>query len=144
MKTGGKTWLTPKRLRAHGLLFAVALWGVYVWTIATPGLRDRNGNLKGTDFLHFYVLGALAAEHRGSDLYDMNAQAALAAERVPEAAGIRYLPLYPPQVSVFFAPLASLPYKNALILWWICSAALYGFCCYWIWRACPNLNDYGG
>ena len=144
MKTGGKTWLTPKRLRAHGLLFAVALWGVYVWTIATPGLRDRNGNLKGTDFLHFYVLGALAAEHRGSDLYDMNAQAALAAERVPEAAGIRYLPLYPPQVSVFFAPLASLPYKNALILWWICSAALYGFCCYRIWRACPNLNDYGG
>src|SRR5579859_6937871 len=130
MKTGGKTWLTPKRLRAHGLLFAVALWGVYVWTIATPGLRDRNGNLKGTDFLHFYVLGALAAEHRGADLYDMNAQAALAAERVPEAAGIRYLPLYPPQVSIFFAPLGYVSYPVALTVWWSFCASVYFLCCY--------------
>lgn len=144
MKNGSETWLTPKRLRAHGLLFAVALWGVYVWTIATPGLRDRNGNLKGTDFLHFYVLGSLAAEHRGADLYDMNAQAALAARRVPEAAGIRYLPLYPPQVSILFAPLASLSYGSALVVWWVCSSALYGLCCYRIWRACPNLHTYGG
>lgn len=144
MKTGGESWLTPKRLRAHGFLFALALWCVYAWTIATPGLRDRNGNLKGTDFLHFYLLGSLAAEHRSADLYDMNAQAALAAQRVPEAAGIRYLPLYPPQVSVLFAPVASLSYRSALIVWWISTVALYGLCCYWIWRACPNLRDLGG
>ena len=144
MKTGGETWLTSKRLRAHGLLLAVALWGAYVWTIATPGLRDRNGNLKGTDFLHLYVLGWLAAEHRGTDLYDMNAQAGLAAQRVPEAADIRYLPLYPPQVSVFFAPLASLSYGWALLVWWISSAALYGLCCYSIWRGCPDLRAYAG
>ena len=144
MKTGGETWLTPQRLRAHGLLLAAALWGVYVWTIATPGLRDRNGNLKGTDFLHLYTLGSLAAEHQGADLYDINAQAALAAQRVPDAAGIRYLPLYPPQVSVLLLPLASLPYGWALLVWWVCSATLYGLCCYWIWRACPNLVARGG
>ena len=144
MKTNRETWLTPKRLRAHGLLLAVALWGVYVWTVATPGLRDRNSNLKGTDFLHLYTLGSLAAKHEGADLYDMNAQAVLAAERVPDVAGIRYLPLYPPQVSVFFVPLASLSYGWALLAWWTCSAALYGLCCYWIWRACPNLRDHGG
>jgi hypothetical protein len=144
MKFAREIWLTPKRLRAHGLLLALVLWGLYVWTIATPGLRDRNGNLKGTDFLHLYTLGSLAAEHRGADLYDMNAQAALAAQRVPDAAGIRYLPPYPPQVSVFFAPLASLSYGWALIVWWICSAALYGLCCYRTWRACPNLRDQGG
>jgi alpha-1,2-mannosyltransferase len=138
------TWLTVRRLRAHGLLLAVVLWGLYVWTMATPGLRDRNGNLKGTDFLHLYTLGLVAAEHRGADLYDTNAQAALAAQRVPEAGGIQYLPLYPPQVSVFLAPLASLSYGWALIVWWICSVALYGLCCYWIWRACPNLRDHGG
>lgn len=144
MKIGNEHWLTPKRLHAHGLVFAIALWGVYVWTIATPGLRDRNGNLKGTDFLHFYILGSLAAEQRGADLYDMNTQAALAAQRVPEAAGIEYLPVYPPQVSIFFAPLAALPYRSALIVWWIFSAALYGLCCYWIWRASPSLHGYGG
>ena len=138
------TWLTSRRLRAHGLLLALALWSVYGWNLATPGLRDRHGNLKGTDFLHLYTLGSLAIAHRGADLYDMNAQAALAAQRVPEAAGIRYLPLYPPQVSILFAPLARLTYGWALALWWICSAGLYGVCCYILWRACPNLREYPG
>ena len=70
------------------------------------GLIDRAGNLKGTDFLHFYTLGSVALTHHGVDLYNMRAQAEIAAQRVPAAAGIRYLPLYPPQVSIFFAPFA--------------------------------------
>lgn len=138
------SWLTARRLRAHGTILALCFWSMYVWNMATPGLRDRNGNLKGTDFLHFYTLGSIAAAHRGADLYDMNSQAALAAQRVPEAAGIRYLPPYPPQVSVFFAPLAHLSYEWALILWWGCSAAVYAYCCYSVWRACPNLRNHGG
>ena len=141
---GRGSWITSKRLRAHGAILAVCLWSLYVWTLATPGLRDRNGNLKGTDFLHLYTLGSLAAAHRGADLYDMNAQALLAAERVPQAAGLRYLPLYPPQVSILFAPLSYLSYGWALTLWWGCSALLYGICCYSLWRACPNLHGEGG
>ncbi|MGA2746931.1 MAG: glycosyltransferase family 87 protein [Candidatus Sulfotelmatobacter sp.] len=143
MSSGSIHWLNSRRLRAHGSIVALCLWSLYVWTIATPGLRDRNGNLKGTDFLHLYTLGSLAAAHRGSDLYDINAQAALAAQRVPEAAGIRYLPLYPPQVSIFFAPLAHFSYGWALILWWTCSATLYAICCYSLWRVCPNLRGLG-
>jgi hypothetical protein len=119
------------------------LWSLYVWTLATPGLRDRNGNFKGTDFLHFYTLGLLALGHDGANLYDMNAQAAVAAQRISQAAGIRYLPLYPPQVSIFFAPLARLSYGSALALWWALSAGVYGVCCYSVWRACPNLRNQG-
>ena len=130
-------------MRAHGLILALALWSVYSWNLATPGLHDRNGNLKGTDFLHLYTLGSLAIAHRGADLYDMNAQATLAAQRVPEAANIRYLPLYPPQVSIFLAPLAYLSYRLALAWWWVFSAVVYGTCCYSIWRACPNLRENG-
>jgi alpha-1,2-mannosyltransferase len=137
-------WLTAKRLRAHGTILALCLWSLYVWNLATPGLRDRNGNLKGTDFLHFYTLGSLAVEHRGTDLYDMNTQSALAAQRVPEASGIRYLPLYPPHVSLFFAPLALLPYGAALLLWWGYSALVYAICCYCVWAACPHLRGHGG
>ena len=137
-------WLTLKRLRAHGLLLALALWTLFIWTIATPTLRDRNGNLKGTDFLHFYTLGSLAADHRGGELYDMHAQSVLAAQRVPNAAGIRYLPLYPPQVSLVLAPLAHLSYGWALALWWFFTALIYCGCCYGIWRLCPNLHDFGG
>jgi alpha-1,2-mannosyltransferase len=137
-------WLTVKRLRAHGTILALCLWSLYVWNLATPSLRDRNGNLKGTDFLHFYTLGSLAVAHRGVDLYDMNEQAVVAAQRVPEAAGIRYLPLYPPQVSILFAPLAHFSYGWALVWWWGCSASLYGICCYAVWRVCPNLRHHGG
>jgi len=144
MPTDTGHWLSLKRLRAHGAMVALCLWLLYFWTVATPGLRDRNGNLKGTDFLHFYTLGSVATAHRGADLYDINAQAALAARRVPEAAGVRYLPLYPPQVSIFLAPLAYFSYGWALILWWACSAVIYAVCCYSVWRASPHLHEYGG
>ncbi len=135
-------WLTPKRLRAHATILALCLWCFYAWILATPSLRDRNHNLKGTDFLHFYTLGSLAIAHRGTDLYDMNAQARLATERVPDAAGLHYLPLYPPQVSLLFEPLAHFSYGRALASWWLFSAALYFACCYWVWRACPNLRNH--
>jgi hypothetical protein len=137
-------WLTPNRLRAHGLLLALSLWSVYIWNMATPGLLDRAGNLKGTDFLHFYTLGSLALAHRGADLYlyNMKAQSELAAQRVPAAAGIQYLPLYPPQVSLLFAPFALLSYPWALICWLTLSSLIYGLCGYAIWRACPNLRNY--
>lgn len=143
-ETNPRSWLTAKRLRAHGTILGLCLWSIYVWNIATPGLHDRSGNLKGTDFLHLYTLGSIAVAHRGADLYDIDAQAALAAERVPEAAGIRYLPLYPPQVSIFFAPLAHLPYQWALIVWWVSSASIYVGCCYAFWHACPHLHEHLG
>ncbi|MGA8617873.1 MAG: glycosyltransferase family 87 protein [Candidatus Sulfotelmatobacter sp.] len=132
--------LTVYRLSVHGLILAFCLWSVYLWNMATPGLLDRSGNLKGTDFLHFYTLGSLALTHRGADLYNLQAQSELAAQRVPAAAGIRYLPLYPPQISIFFAPFARLSYPLALILWLTLSTLLYGLCCYAVWRACPNLR----
>ena len=135
-------WFTARRLRIHGLILALCLWSVYLWNMATPGLLDRVGNLKGTDFLHFYTLGSLALTHRGADLYNMKAQSQLAAERVPAAAGIRYLPLYPPQVSIFFAPFARLSYPRALTLWLTLSSLIYGVCCYALWRACPNLRKH--
>jgi hypothetical protein len=72
----------------------------------------------------------------------MNIQSTLAAERVPEAAGIHYLPLYPPQVSILFAPLARFSYPWALVLWLTVCALVYGLCCYAIWRVCPNLRNY--
>ena len=142
--TNTSGWLTAKRLRVHGSILVVCLWSLCVWNLATPGLRDRGGNLKGTDFLHFYTLGLLADAHDGADLYNMNAQAALAGQHVPAALGIRYLPLYPPQVSLLFAPLAHLSYGWALLLWWGCCAGIYAICCYSIWLACANLRDYGG
>ncbi len=137
------SWINARRLIAHGTTLALCLWLAYAWNVWTPGLRDRAGNLKGTDFLHFYTLGALASAHDGVDLYDMNAQAVVAARLVPQAAGIRYLPLYPPQVSILLAPFAHLSYGWALAAWWSWSTAIYSACCYAIWRVCPALRAHG-
>ncbi len=135
-------WFTTKRLRTHGLILGFCLWSVYLWNVATPGLLDRAGHLKGTDFLHFYTLGSLALANRGTDLYNMDVQSQLAAQRVAAAIGIRYLPLYPPQVSIFFAPFARLSYPCALIFWLALSTLVYGACCYAVWRVCPNLREH--
>lgn len=142
-ETSAPFWLTARRLRAHATILSVCLWTLYVWNLATPGLRDRNRNLKGTDFLHFYTMGSLAEWRDAADLYDMNAQTAVSTERVPQAAGLRYLPLYPPQVSILFEPFAHLSYGWALALWWGCSALLYTVSCFSVWRACPNLQPHG-
>jgi hypothetical protein len=139
-----RTWLTPRRLRAHGLLVGVVLWSAYAWIFATPGLRDRNGLLKGTDFLHYYTLGLLALEHNGADLYNMEAESALALQRVPDAGHLVYVPLYGPQVSLLFAPFAILPYAWALTFWLALSTALYLLCCYAIWKTCPTLQSLPG
>src|ERR1700721_2389152 len=93
------TWLTAERLRAQGIVLALCLWSVYLWNIAAPGLLARAGNLKGADFLHFSPLGSLALGPPGADFYNPQTQMELAAQRFPPAADIRFLPLYPPQVS---------------------------------------------
>ena len=141
MTAASTPWITTRRLRSHGLILALCLWSAYMWDMSAPGLRDRAGNLKGTDFLHFYTLGLLARNHDGAALYNMHAQSETAAAHVPAATGIKYLPLYPPQVSILFAPLAKLSYTWALTAWLTLSGLIYFSCCYAMWRACRNLRQ---
>ena len=133
-------WFTAKRIRMHGLLLAVCLWTVYAVDMSSPGLLDRNGLVKGTDFLHFYTLGKLALQGRGDLLYDMRTQADLAREFVAQAPDSLYVPLYGPQVSWFFEPFARLSYGWALIAWLGVNVVIYGFCCYAVWKTCPSLQ----
>jgi hypothetical protein len=137
-----KSWLSAKRIRVHALLLAVSLWTVYAVDMSAPGLLDRNGLVKGTDFLHFYTLGRLGLEGRGDLLYNMRAQADLAREFVSNAQDNLYVPLYGPQVSLFFAPLARLPYGYALAAWLAVNVLIYAFCCYAVWKTCPGLQTY--
>jgi hypothetical protein len=135
-------WLTLKRVRIHGLLLAVSLWTVYAVDMSAPGLLDRNYQVKGTDFLHFYTLGRLALQDRGDLLYNMRAQANLARQFVTNAPDSLYVPLYGPQVSLFFAPFAELPYGYALAAWLAVNVLIYAFCCFAVWKTCPGLQTY--
>lgn len=136
------SWLSANRVRIHGLLLAACLWSVYAVDTSSPGMLDRNGLIKGTDFLHFYILGKLALLGRGSLLYDMRAQASLAREFVAQSPDGLYVPLYGPQVSLFFAPLARLPYGWALTAWLAANVVIYGLCCYALWKTCPSLQTH--
>jgi len=135
-------WTRTKRIRIHGLLLAVCLWTIYAVDMSAPGALDRNGLVKGTDFLHFYTLGRLAWQGRGDLLYNMRAQAALARQLVPQAPDSLYVPLYGPQVSLLFAPFARLPYGWALTAWLSTNLLIFGFCCYALWRTCPKLQEH--
>ena len=137
-------WLTANRIRVHGLLLAITLWSVYGVDMSAPGLIDRNGLVKGADFLHFYTLGRLALQGRGDLLYNMRAQAELTPEFVPNAPDSLYVPLYGPQVSLFFAPFARLPYGCALAAWLAVNVLIYAFCCYAVWKNCPGLQTHRG
>ena len=135
-----RDWFTDRRLQAQALLLLAALWGTFAWDYATPGLLDRAQQIKGADFLHFYTIGNLARHHRGDELYDIAAQQELTRQIVPDAGTMRYLPLYPPQVSMFFAPLSSFSYGSALFLWSLISLTVYAVSCWAIWRVCPALS----
>ena len=102
-------------------------------TSQLPGLRDREGQLKGADFLHFYVLGNIARMHDGSMLYDAPRQAALAQQAINQEPGESYLPVYGPQFSLIFRPLAGLPYGWAAAAWMLASALTCAICC---WLCC--------
>ncbi len=135
------SWLTARRVFVHGSLLAASLWTVYAITLSTPGLLDRNGLLKGTDFLNFYTLGGLARQGRGDLLYNMRGQATFAQKLLPEAAGYYYVPLYGPQVSLMFEPFAKLSYGWALAAWLFLNVLIYSLCCCAVWKRCPNLQS---
>ena len=141
--TAHPAWLTSRRLRVHGLILVLCLWSTYAWILSSPGLLDRNHIVKGADFLHFYTLGYLAREHRGAQLYDMQAQTASIQDRLPQLGPIRFVPLYGPQVSLFFAPFSKLTYRWALVGWLLLNAVIYALCCYAVWKTCPSLQSQG-
>jgi hypothetical protein len=108
-----------------------------------PGLVNWSGQLKGPDFLQFYVAGSIGLSGDSAALYDANAFAKLGVKRVPESSGVYYLPIYGPQMSLLFAPFALLPYGWALLIWILITTATYGVCCWAVWKSCRHLRNEG-
>lgn len=116
-------------------------WGTFALDNVGAGRLDRSGHIKGHDFIHFYVLGQIASEHASNELYSGEAQAARNDRLLPEYK-VRYLPIHAPQVALFFAPLAGLPYVTALNTWLLGSAILYAVCCALLVSTLPNLRSH--
>lgn len=134
--------LTSRRITLHVALLAVCLWSLYAADLAVPGMRDRAGQIKGADFLHFYTAGYLLRTRHLQALYDPAALAAFQKMLVPQSAGTYFVSSYGPQVYLPFSLLARLPYGWAALLWALLNSALYFACCYAVWRCCPRLRPY--
>jgi hypothetical protein len=125
----------------HGIVLCVCLAFIFTFDISTSGMRDRAGQVKGTDFVEFYVWGSLARSGRSVDFYDPSVHAAEAVRLVPESATSSYPPVYGPQIALLFAPFASLPYLWALLIWTLVTVSIYMICCAAFWRECAHLRD---
>lgn len=128
--------------RLHAIALATASWLALAWTHAATGLLDRFGQLRGMDFLQFYAAGRLVAQGRRNDLYDFQAFAAELPRLVPGIGDLLFLPVYPPQLALLFAPLSGLSYPMALGAWVAASALLYGLAVALVLRQLPSLAPF--
>jgi alpha-1,2-mannosyltransferase len=134
--------LTSRRITLHAALLAVCLWSLYAADLAIPGLRDRVGQIKGADFLHFYTAGYLVRTRLLQPLYDPAALAAFQKALVPQSTGTYFVASYGPQVYLPFSVLARLPYAGAALAWALLNCVLYLACCYAVWFWCPRLRPH--
>jgi hypothetical protein len=121
----GRLRLTLSELRGQLIILAIALWTVAAVNAWTPDRYLRSGQLKGTDFVHFYTLASLAARGDAANFADFATIDALQSSLVPEAAERIHPPVYGPQVALALSPLGRLSYERALLAWTGTSTLVY-------------------
>ena len=141
----GRSWsVNARELRGQLVVLVVVLWALAAANTITPGPRYRSGQLKGADFLHFYVLGSVAAADHPELLYDARAQHAWQVSLVPASADTWFVPIYGPQTALVFVALAQLPYLSAALCWSLLTGVGYAACAWLVWRRLPGLRASGG
>ncbi len=132
--------LTPAdhaRIRRQLVLIPAYVWLVYNATVLIENLPKVEPI---RDFATFYTQALIARTHNLAALYDRDAQAAILKSVIPSST-LRFPPVYGPQVSVFFSPLAWLSYTAALRVWLLVTIAVYAACSYAVYKTCPRLRD---
>ena len=132
-------WRWPRSVRqarAHAILAAIVLWVSAIVTLtAGSGNRSIAGPLKGADFVQYYTIGSLARTHHGASLYNFSELHSAQVALVPESGPELYLPVYPPQAALLFAPLTVFPYRVALLIWTTVTIALLAVVVYTVCRS---------
>lgn len=85
--------------------------------LSTPGLVDRSGRLKASDFMRLYITGALAARGQWHDLYDAETHLELGRTDIdPDLRMSGLHPNYGPTAAWVLGPLSHLPVLTAWAL----------------------------
>lgn len=133
-------WLTPHRIRAHAILIAVCLWGVWAVDYATPGLFDRAGNIKFQDFLQFPISASLISQGHADELYNSQVLADRISTTIRHGTSVQLRYFYGPQVALPFVALLHLPFLAQAEVWVAASLVTYFGCVYVLWRNCAGLR----
>ena len=131
----------PLRLRLWASALLVVAGTVHLYDLATPGLLDRTGRLKGSDYTRLYVTGVLAREGRWAEFFDAGAHLRIARETIDpgfEMTGLH--PNYSPAVGIALSPLTLLPFLDSWYLFSACSVAALLLACALALRRCSRLT----
>lgn len=120
------------------MALAAGLWITAGWALSTPSLFDRNGVLKGVDFLQFYTAARIVSQGEAARLYDWEFFARRLQSVVPGTGDLLFLSVYPPQLALALAPLGRLPYGWALAAWSAATVLLYALCVGLVARQFPS------
>ncbi len=109
-----------RRIRLGWLLFILAVALQAAWyTALMVAYVQTPGKLEGADFLTYYSVGRVAAEHGLSHVYDLDLAAVAQAETAGVLPGTQEVlpPNHPPFLYPFLALLARLPYRGAYLVY---------------------------
>ena len=134
--------VTLKRIRAYATLIAATLWTLWAVDFSGPGVVDRLGKIKGTDFLQFYIGGSFVREGRLNQFYDIRVLYARAQAIAPGSRDTLYTPIQSPQTSLAFFPISGFSYPIAVTIWIAVIMFLYAASCVLTWRYCTALHRY--
>src|SRR4051812_37827305 len=119
--------ITLKRFWLAASALALFLLTLIAGNFALPQSKRLTSALVGHDFLAFYTAGQFVGDGRSHDLYNLDAVKTYQhdlARRENLEVGESFGPFWnPPFYAWVFAPLASLPYRTALLVWEIFNLA---------------------
>jgi hypothetical protein len=137
--------ITSRRLTVWGIGLLGLSWFIYIHTMMVPGLIDRTGRFKGTDYIQFYVMGSLVLDGRADALYDADAHLAEGRRRIDPGLDLyAQHPNYAPHIALLFAPLALLPFVWSLTVFLSITSLCYVTSVWLVWRECKGLRRHGG
>jgi hypothetical protein len=113
-------WLTAARCRrfAYIMMVTVSVTAAINYCSGRP-MVDRSDIIVGADFSAFWIGGRLLREGRETALYDVSAQKGIHSALIAPARSNDLHPyVNPPFFAVVMQPLAALPYRTALGVWW--------------------------
>jgi len=101
----------------------VLLLAILAMTVAMLICHGREANVYGRDFIHFYTAASLVSSGEADRLYDQDYFRAVQQPFLRKGSG--FYSMYPPMLPVIMMPLAWLPYRLAVAVWWSLQAGCF-------------------